>query len=82
MKTIMLEAKSPCQIHWDFKTLKEGKEWSPNIVMMGDMGISNARSLPILQEDTIQGVHDLIIHVGDFAYDMHEVRLKEMHLHI
>lgn len=35
------------------------------------MGNENAQSLPRLQEETQSGMYDAILHVGDFAYDMH-----------
>ena len=37
------------------------------------MGNKNAVSLPALQRDTQSGMYDMILHVGDFAYDMHTV---------
>lgn len=45
-------------------------EWSPQIVIFGDMGNENAQSLSRLQEETERGLYDAAIHVGDFAYDM------------
>lgn len=53
-----------------FKALKEGTEWSPFLVVYGDMGNDNARALPLLQLDAELGNFDVILHVGDFAYDM------------
>ena len=41
------------------------------------MGNKNAVSLPALQRDTQSGMYDMILHVGDFAYDMNNV---SMHL--
>ena len=35
------------------------------------MGNENAQSLGRLQEETQRGLYDAVIHVGDFAYDMH-----------
>lgn len=34
------------------------------------MGNYNARALPKLQEESQNGLFDLILHVGDMAYDM------------
>ena len=45
--------------------------WSPHIAIYGDMGVENAMALPFLQEETQSSVYDAILHVGDFAYDMH-----------
>ena len=44
--------------------------WSPHIAIYGDMGNSNAQSLPRLQRETQEGMYDMILHVGDFAYNM------------
>jgi len=49
-------------------------EWAPSIAIYGDMGNVNAQSLPRLQSETQAGLYDSIIHVGDFAYNMDDVR--------
>ena len=36
------------------------------------MGNVNAVSLPRLQRETQSGMYDMILHVGDFAYDMND----------
>ena len=36
------------------------------------MGNINAVSLPRLQRETQSGMYDMILHVGDFAYDMND----------
>ncbi|XP_076046794.1 acid phosphatase type 7 [Oratosquilla oratoria] len=54
-----------------FKTMKEGTDWPVNVVMYGDMGAANPQSLARLQEEAEEGKYDAVIHVGDFAYDMH-----------
>jgi hypothetical protein len=56
-----------------FKTRPLGSKWSPRFAIFGDLGSDNAQSLPRLQEETMQGMYDAILHVGDFAYDMHSV---------
>lgn len=53
-----------------FKTYPKGQDWSSRLAIYGDLGNVNGVSLPQLQEDTQQGLYDMIIHVGDFAYDM------------
>ncbi|EGD76186.1 hypothetical protein PTSG_11654 [Salpingoeca rosetta] len=40
------------------------------LAVYGDMGVINARSLKPLQQDLAEGGYDLILHVGDFAYNM------------
>ncbi|GFO35532.1 purple acid phosphatase [Plakobranchus ocellatus] len=57
---------------FSFKTWPRGEKWSPRIALFGDMGNENAQSLPRLQVETMQGMYDAILHVGDFAYDMDE----------
>jgi hypothetical protein len=49
------------------------EKWSPSFAVYGDMGNKNAVSLPALQRDTQSGMYDMILHVGDFAYDMNNV---------
>ena len=57
-----------------FKTFPDAStSWSPSVVMFGDMGNVNAQSMARLQEETQKGMYDMIIHVGDFAYDMDSV---------
>lgn len=41
-----------------------------DIAFFGDMGVENDRSQPVLIKDLHNGGFDMIIHVGDFAYDM------------
>lgn len=54
-----------------FKTANTSENWSPWIVIFGDMGNENAQSLTRLQRETHYGLYDAAIHIGDFAYDMH-----------
>ncbi|XP_013772685.2 acid phosphatase type 7-like [Limulus polyphemus] len=53
-----------------FSTMRKGNKWSPRFAVFGDLGNVNAQSLPRLQEETQRGMYDVILHVGDFAYDM------------
>lgn len=57
---------------YSFRTLQSGQEWSPNIILYGDMGVENAVSLPNLKTEVSSGQHDLIFHIGDIGYDMYE----------
>ncbi|XP_074645689.1 acid phosphatase type 7-like [Tubulanus polymorphus] len=54
-----------------FKAMESGVNWSPTFAVYGDMGNKNAQSLTRLQEETLKGNLDAILHVGDFAYDMY-----------
>ncbi|KAJ7374452.1 hypothetical protein OS493_007558 [Desmophyllum pertusum] len=60
--------------HWSdvytFNTLRSGESWSPRIAMYGDLG-TDGQSLQYLEDEAKQGNFDVILHVGDFAYDMH-----------
>lgn len=56
-------------LYW-FDTLSANENWSPSLAIFGDLGNENAQSLPRLQEETQAGLYDVILHVGDFAYDM------------
>ena len=53
--------------------MKQGTNWAPRFAVFGDMGNKNARILGRLQEETMQGHFDAILHVGDFAYDLDTV---------
>ncbi|XP_014597779.1 PREDICTED: iron/zinc purple acid phosphatase-like protein [Polistes canadensis] len=51
-------------------------DWSPHVVIFGDMGNENAQSLSRLQQETHRGLYDAAIHIGDFAYDMNTENAK------
>ncbi|MBN3304980.1 acid phosphatase type 7 isoform X2 [Amia ocellicauda] len=55
-----------------FNAMKGGTSWSPRFALFGDMGNENPQSLARLQKETQLGMYDIILHIGDFAYDMHE----------
>ncbi len=59
-------------IFW-FTTFPTSNDWSPRLAIYGDMGNVNAVSLPRLQRETQEGQYDMILHIGDFAYDMFNV---------
>lgn len=54
-----------------FVVPRTDSDWSPQVAIFGDMGNENAQSLPRLQREAQRNMYDAIIHVGDFAYDMH-----------
>lgn len=60
------------------KTLRTlGDEtFSPTFAVYGDFGLENARSLPYLVKDTLEGGIDAVLHCGDIAYDLFEVLLN------
>lgn len=54
-----------------FRAMRNDPDWQPSFAVFGDMGNVNAQSIPRLQEETMLGIYDAILHVGDFAYDLH-----------
>ena len=56
--------------------MPEGSDWSPRFAIFGDMGNENAKSLTRLQREVQLDYYSALIHVGDFAYDMNDVRYK------
>lgn len=55
-----------------FTALNDSIHFSPKFALYGDLGNENPQSLARLQKETQQGMYDVILHIGDFAYDMHE----------
>lgn len=55
-----------------FTSLNESLRFNPRFALFGDMGNENPQSLSRLQKETQIGMYDVILHIGDFAYDMHE----------
>ncbi|CAB3223364.1 unnamed protein product [Arctia plantaginis] len=55
---------------FSFKTPPQGEDWSVRAAIYGDMGNKNAHSLSYLQDEAQRERFDVILHVGDFAYDM------------
>nr|XP_056703625.1 acid phosphatase type 7 [Euleptes europaea] len=53
-----------------FQAVLNGSDWSPRFAVFGDMGEENPQSLPRLLHDTEIGLFDMILHVGDFAYNL------------
>ena len=45
-------------------TLNNGTNWSPRLAIYGDMGSTNARSLPRLISEATAGNFDAILHIG------------------
>ena len=56
-----------------YKSFPATDDWSPKFAIYGDMGNSNAQSLPRLQRETEAGLYDMILHVGDYAYNLQDV---------
>ena len=45
-------------------TLNTGTSWSPRLAIYGDMGATNAQSLPRLINEAGAGKFDAILHIG------------------
>ncbi|KAL5022490.1 hypothetical protein ScPMuIL_001645 [Solemya velum] len=54
---------------YSFTAMRQGNNWSPRIVMFGDMGNVNAQSLPRLQTEVEEGMYDAVFHIGKHLYD-------------
>ena len=59
-----------------FRTISNRTDWNPRIVLYGDLGLFNGVSIPRLRDEIEQDQVDLILHVGDFAYDMDTVCIE------
>uniref|UniRef100_A0AAQ4NQ99 Purple acid phosphatase n=1 Tax=Gasterosteus aculeatus aculeatus TaxID=481459 RepID=A0AAQ4NQ99_GASAC len=57
---------------FSFAALNDSASFSPRFALYGDLGNENPQSLARLQKETQLGMYDAILHIGDFAYDMHE----------
>ncbi|GAB1605607.1 acid phosphatase type 7-like isoform X1 [Argonauta hians] len=53
-----------------FRAKPSGEDWSPSLLVFGDMGAENAQSLKRMIAETQKGMYDAVLHIGDFAYDM------------
>ncbi|KAI6189962.1 Purple acid phosphatase [Aphelenchoides bicaudatus] len=56
---------------FNFRTLPFGIDVSYRVCVFGDLGVDNGVSLVYLQREAERHQFDLIIHVGDIAYDLH-----------
>ena len=49
---------------YSFRSIKSGTDWSPRLLVYGDMGDINARSLAQMTLEVQQDRYDLVLHVG------------------
>jgi len=56
-------------IFW-FKTFPDKTDWVPRIALYGDLGYDYAQSVPLIKKEVQERTLDMIIHAGDFAYDL------------
>jgi len=52
-----------------FTSLQTNTGWAPRFTVYGDFGVTNPESLPNLILEQQMEATDIIVHVGDFAYD-------------
>uniref|UniRef100_A0A2C9K5Q5 Purple acid phosphatase n=1 Tax=Biomphalaria glabrata TaxID=6526 RepID=A0A2C9K5Q5_BIOGL len=52
-----------------FQVPPEGKDWSPDFLIFGDLGI-HADTINFLVNEALSGHYTALIHAGDLAYDM------------
>ena len=62
----------PAKKTFHFKTFPSGDDWSPHLIVFGDLGYENAQSVPRITQEVESGQIDAVLHVGDLAYDMHD----------
>lgn len=53
-----------------FTATRQGWTWPARFAVYGDMGNTNGKSIPYLQKEAQGGDFDMVLHVGDFAYNM------------
>ncbi|XP_075247846.1 acid phosphatase type 7-like isoform X2 [Convolutriloba macropyga] len=58
---------------FQFRTFPPNENFKPSIAVYGDMGVENHVALDKLIQDSQKGRFNVVWHIGDFAYDMHEV---------
>ncbi|XP_075265087.1 acid phosphatase type 7-like [Convolutriloba macropyga] len=57
---------------FSFKSFPDTPDYNPTFAIYGDLGVMNHVSIPKLIQDLDAGVYDMVLHIGDFAYDMYE----------
>eukprot|EP00615_Pteridomonas_danica_P008672 CAMPEP_0114332848 /NCGR_PEP_ID=MMETSP0101-20121206/3369_1 /TAXON_ID=38822 ORGANISM="Pteridomonas danica, Strain PT" /NCGR_SAMPLE_ID=MMETSP0101 /ASSEMBLY_ACC=CAM_ASM_000211 /LENGTH=401 /DNA_ID=CAMNT_0001463685 /DNA_START=21 /DNA_END=1226 /DNA_ORIENTATION=- len=60
---------NPSSSQYSFMTMPSNLT-NPSITVYGDLGLQNARSVPLLTSETESRRSHAIVHNGDFAYDM------------
>jgi len=56
-----------------FKAISNAKNFSPRFAIYGDLGYENGVSVTQLKADVKNGLYDVILHVGDIAYNLNKV---------
>uniref|UniRef100_A0AC34FX18 Purple acid phosphatase n=1 Tax=Panagrolaimus sp. ES5 TaxID=591445 RepID=A0AC34FX18_9BILA len=56
---------------YQFQSFPKGNNFSLRVCAFGDLGYLNGTSIPYLIQAAERGDFDMIIHIGDIAYDLH-----------
>ena len=56
---------------FDFKTLPVDPKKIPTTLVVGDLGLNFATSLKQIELDAKESKADVVLHLGDIAYDMY-----------
>ena len=49
-----------------------GNSWTVKFLVFGDLGNGQAKTLSLLQDEIYNHEHDVVFHVGDFAYNLED----------
>ena len=49
-----------------------GPDSEPTLAIFADLGLVDAKSVPLLTREAMNGTIDAAMHVGDLAYDLHD----------
>ncbi|PSN47682.1 hypothetical protein C0J52_18687 [Blattella germanica] len=60
-----------------FTTLPNEPLQTPRLVIYGDMGADEPEALPYLKTEVQDGIYDAVLHLGDFAYELHSKNGKK-----
>ncbi|MFH4976305.1 hypothetical protein AB6A40_003014 [Gnathostoma spinigerum] len=55
---------------YSFRTFDYSDSYKLKICVFGDLGVRNGQAVPTLQKRVYENAFDLLIHVGDIAYDV------------
>lgn len=59
---------------YKMRTLRNESDFVPKIAIYGDLGKDNGQSLPRLIHQADQKAIDIVLHIGDMAYDLNDDR--------
>jgi 3',5'-cyclic AMP phosphodiesterase CpdA len=75
---VELGKEAACSSSYSFRTVHHDSAWEPEVLVFGDLGHNGGElvhklftALPAIEAEVSQGNVDMVIHLGDFAYDLH-----------